>query len=185
IILVDNFIDETVLQLFVKRKKGVKATIYTNKISQILKLDLKKHNQQYEPIKIHKFSKAHDRFLIIDQKFFYHFGASLKDLGKKWFAFSKLNIESVNILEKLKQDWFVYIVECKDGTYYTGISNDLNHRVEQHNLGKGAKYTRSRGPVSLVYCEKYSNHSIALKRECEIKKLTRSQKKDLANNYKE
>ena len=71
------------------------------------------------------------------------------------------------------------MVECRDGTYYTGVSNDLNHRVEQHNLGNGAKYTRARGPVSLVYREQCADHSAALKREFAIKKLTRSQKKKL------
>ncbi len=79
----------------------------------------------------------------------------------------------------MAKNWFVYMVECRDGTYYTGVSNDLNHRVEQHNLGNGAKYTRARGPVSLVYREQCADHSAALKREFAIKKLTRSQKKKL------
>lgn len=102
IILIDNYIDDTVLTHFTKRKKEVAFTIYTKNISNQLKLDIAKYNQQYAPVKIKRFKEAHDRFLIIDNKEIYHFGASLKDLGKKWFAFSKLNLASVAILEKLK-----------------------------------------------------------------------------------
>jgi len=79
----------------------------------------------------------------------------------------------------MSKDWLVYMVECRDGTYYTGVSNDLDHRVEQHNLGKGAKYTRARSPVKLVYSQRCESHSAALKKECEIKKLTRKQKEAL------
>ncbi len=100
--LIDNYIDDSVLLLLSKRTKNVKATIYTKAISSTLKLDLKKHNTQYEPIEIKTFDKAHDRFLIIDETKVYHIGASLKDLGKKWFAFSLLDIETVSILDKLK-----------------------------------------------------------------------------------
>ncbi|NLE63571.1 MAG: DNA-binding protein [Bacteroidales bacterium] len=95
LILMDNYIDDTVLKLFTKRKEKVEFYIFTKNISEQLQLDLLKHNQQYKPIKIYKFQKAHDRFLIIDQKEVYHFGASLKDLGKKWFAFTSLNTQSV------------------------------------------------------------------------------------------
>ncbi len=102
IILIDNYIDETVLMLFTKRADGVKATIFTKKISKQLILDLKKHNEQYPAIEIKEFNKAHDRFLIIDEKEVYHFGASLKDLGRKWFAFSKMDISSVKVLDKIK-----------------------------------------------------------------------------------
>ena len=98
IILIDNFIDDSVLTLFTKRKRSVKATIYTNKIDKSLRLDIKKHNKQYPPIKVKKFKKSHDRFLIIDNKT-YHIGASLKDLGRKWFCFTKLNRK--DIIEKL------------------------------------------------------------------------------------
>ncbi len=101
IILIDNYIDDTVLKLFTKRKKGVKTTIYCKTISKVLKQDLTKHNNQYEPIEIRNLKTAHDRFLIIDEKTIYHFGASLKDLGKKWFAFSKLKMESKEIIDKL------------------------------------------------------------------------------------
>lgn len=90
IILFDNYVDETVLTFLDKRPAGVKATIYTKQISQQLQLDLTRHNAQYAPIDIKPFNKAHDRFLIIDDKV-YHIGASLKDLGKKWFAFSLMN----------------------------------------------------------------------------------------------
>jgi putative endonuclease len=79
----------------------------------------------------------------------------------------------------MSKNWFVYILKCHDGTLYTGITNDLDKRVEQHNLGNGAKYTRGRGPVKLVYSEQCADRSTALKREAEIKKLTRAQKKDL------
>lgn len=79
--------------------------------------------------------------------------------------------------------WWVYIVQCDDDTYYTGISHDINHRIEQHNSGKGAAYTRSHGPVELVYYEKSSTHSHALKREYEIKKLSHSEKKAVIDKF--
>lgn len=103
ILLIDNYIDESVLQFFTKRKKNVEVTIYTKHFSKILKQDLEKHNAQHPKIEIRKFSKAHDRFLIIYETTVYHFGASLKDLGKKWFAFSQFNIEAVTILSKLER----------------------------------------------------------------------------------
>jgi len=74
------------------------------------------------------------------------------------------------------KDWFVYIVECRDGSYYTGITDDLNRRIKTHNVGKGAKYTAGRGPVVLRYQEKVKNRSEALKREGEIKKMSRGEK---------
>lgn len=104
IILIDNYCDESVLLMLSKRNKNVKAEIYTFNISKQLQLDLEKHNQQYESIFIHSYKKAHDRFLIIDRKDIYHIGASLKDLGKKWFAFSKINIDIEEMLTKLKTD---------------------------------------------------------------------------------
>ena len=97
IILIDNYIDETVLMMLNKRNNGVKATIYTAHISENLKLDLQKHNTQYQPIDIKVFKDSHDRFLIIDDDV-YHIGASLKDLGKKMFAFSKMEISKEIIL---------------------------------------------------------------------------------------
>ena len=87
IVLIDNYIDETVLTMLDKRNNGVNATIYTSQISKQLKLDIQKHNVQYDPITIKVFKKAHDRFLIIDNSV-YLIGASLKDLGKKWFGFT-------------------------------------------------------------------------------------------------
>jgi len=103
IILIDNYIDDSVLTLFTKVRKNVTITIYTENITSQLDLDLKKYNLQYSsnPIRIKSFKKAHDRFLIIDNRDVYHFGASIKDLGKKWFAFSKLNKESITILDQL------------------------------------------------------------------------------------
>jgi len=102
ILLIDNYVDESILLLFTKRKKSVKATIYTKNIDKLLKQDLKKHNSQYQKIDIKEFSKAHDRFLIIDEKVVYHFGASLKDLGKKWFAFSRMDLKAVEMIASLK-----------------------------------------------------------------------------------
>lgn len=100
IILIDNYVDESILTLFSKNQK-INVIIYTNRVNKQMKLDLDKYNAQYKPIKIKQFNKAHDRFLIIDNKDIYHFGASLKDLGKKWFAFSKFDIKVVEILDKL------------------------------------------------------------------------------------
>jgi len=102
IILIDNYCDESVLLLLSKRATNVNATVFTHKIDPGLQLDLDKHNQQYNPIRIQVFKKAHDRFLIIDNEELYHIGASLKDLGKKWFAFSKLQLPIAPFLEQLK-----------------------------------------------------------------------------------
>jgi hypothetical protein len=102
IILVDNYVDESVLTLLSKRNKAVDAVIYTKTISKQLKLDIEKYNQQYPAIEVKTFAKSHDRFLILDNETIYHIGASLKDLGKKWFAFSKMNMESIEILNKLE-----------------------------------------------------------------------------------
>ena len=102
--LIDNYIDESTLVLFTKRDTKVDMKIYTKTISKQLKLDLEKHNAQYPKIDIEIFDLSHDRFLIIDEKDIYHFGASLKDLGKKWFAVSKMDINSFEILEKLNRN---------------------------------------------------------------------------------
>jgi len=101
IILIDNYVDETVLAMLGKRKKTCTATLYTKKITKQLKLDTQKHNEQYPAIELKKLTTAHDRFLIIDRNTVYHFGASLKDAGKKWFAFSKLEMNVRDIIEKL------------------------------------------------------------------------------------
>lgn len=102
IILIDNFVDETVLTLFGKNQ-NIKVTIYTKSITKQLKLDLEKYNSQYNNIEIKKFNASHDRFLIIDEKEVYHIGASLKDLGKKWFGFSKMDSESFEMMGRLTQ----------------------------------------------------------------------------------
>ncbi len=101
IILVDNYVDESVLSLLAKRKPGVQATIYTATVSRQLSLDVKRFNAQYPEIEIKTFNKSHDRFLIIDHQTIYHIGASLKDLGKKWFAFSKIGLNALEMIEKL------------------------------------------------------------------------------------
>lgn len=103
LILIDNYVDESVLNLFLKRKVAVTATIYTANLTGTLKTDLEKHNKQYSPIEIHVYKNAHDRFLIIDEKQVYHIGASLKDLGKKLFGFSKMEIEADVILQILTE----------------------------------------------------------------------------------
>ncbi len=101
ILLIDNYVDETVLLMLSKRNDGVKADIYTQTISRQLQLDLNRHNSQYPPITIHVYKRSHDRFMIIDGMDVYHIGASLKDLGKKMFAFSKLEIPTKTITDLL------------------------------------------------------------------------------------
>ncbi len=98
IILIDNYIDESTLVLLSKRKKNCEAIIYTQKVTKKLFLDLQKHNEQYPSITIKEFKDSHDRFLIIDNKEIYHIGASIKDLGKKWFAFSKFDKSNLKTL---------------------------------------------------------------------------------------
>jgi hypothetical protein len=101
IVLIDNYIDETVFTLFSKYP-SLKIKIYTHAISKQLHLDFQKYKAQYKNIELVEFKKAHDRFLIIDSTQMYHVGASLKDLGKKWFAFSKFEMEALEILGRLK-----------------------------------------------------------------------------------
>jgi hypothetical protein len=102
LVLIDNYIDDSVLTLLSKRSEDVFCQIYTRSISKQLALDLRKHNQQYPPISIETFKNAHDRFLIIDEKEIYHIGASLKDLGKKWFAFSRFETGAVKMLKQVE-----------------------------------------------------------------------------------
>jgi hypothetical protein len=102
IVLIDNYVDESVLTLLSKRNGDVTATIYTASVSKQLKLDLKRFNAQYPAIELKTFTKSHDRFLIIDNNTVYHIGASLKDLGKKWFAFSKIELDAMEMIKKLK-----------------------------------------------------------------------------------
>lgn len=101
IILIDNYINETTLLQLSKRNKKVSCVIYTEKLTAQLKLDLEKHNAQYSPIEIRILKNSHDRFIILDEKELYHIGASLKDLGKRWFAFSKMDGLMSQILSHL------------------------------------------------------------------------------------
>ncbi|MCX5810513.1 MAG: ORF6N domain-containing protein [Proteobacteria bacterium] len=102
IIVIDNYIDDTVLTLLSKADKKVRITILTKTISKQLTLDVEKYNEQYPAITIKEFHNSHDRFFIIDDKTVYHFGASLKDLGKKWFAFSRFDKDAFRLLERLE-----------------------------------------------------------------------------------
>ncbi len=101
IVLIDNYIDETTLLQLSKRNPKVSCAIYTEKITPQLKLDLEKHNAQHPPIQITSLKNVHDRFLILDNQSLYHLGASLKDLGKRWFAFSKMDYLIEDVLKRL------------------------------------------------------------------------------------
>lgn len=102
IVLIDNYVDDTVLTLLDKRSEGVSATIYTQRISSQFQLDVDRHNSQYPLIEIKRFNKAHDRFLLIDNEV-YHIGASIKDLGKKWFGFTLMrDITATELIKKIK-----------------------------------------------------------------------------------
>ena len=100
IVLIDNYVDDSVLAMLDKRSKGVSAKIYTRNISHQLTLDFEKHNAQYAPIEVEQFDRAHDRFLCIDDTV-YHVGASLKDLGKKWFGFNRMEWTTDELLNKI------------------------------------------------------------------------------------
>ena len=101
IVLIDNYVDQTVLSLLSKRNANVDATIYSASFSKQFNLDLKQFNAQYPAIGVKTFTKSHDRFLIIDNAEIYHIGASLKDLGKKWFAFAKIELDPKDLIKKL------------------------------------------------------------------------------------
>ena len=101
IILIDNYIDDSVLTMLAKRADKVAATIYTKKPSAQLQLDIQKHNAQYPPIGIITFDRSHDRFLCIDETV-YHLGASIKDLGQKWFAFNRMEMPTTELLQKIQ-----------------------------------------------------------------------------------
>lgn len=104
IVLIDNYIDENTLTHLAKKNQGVKVHLLTKNVSKQLSLDIQKANEQYRHFEAKPFTQSHDRFLIIDQKEVYHLGASLKDLGRKWFAFSKLETKTVeNILKEIKE----------------------------------------------------------------------------------
>jgi hypothetical protein len=101
IMVIDNYLDDSVFTLFSKRQSAVNLTFYTKNISKQLALDVEKFNSQYEPLIVKELKEAHDRFILIDDKELYHIGASLKDLGKKWFGFSKMDAEVLSLLAKL------------------------------------------------------------------------------------
>lgn len=101
IILIDNYIDDSVLTILSKRADKVTATIYTKKPTAQLQLDIQKHNAQYPPISVIEFDRSHDRFLCIDETV-YHLGASIKDLGKKWFAFNRMEMQTSELLQKMQ-----------------------------------------------------------------------------------
>ena len=103
IVLIDNYIDETTLDMFSKKKKDVVLTILTKKITKATSLDVEKFNAQYPSVVIKEFTDAHDRFIILDDEVVYHFGASLKDVGKKWFAFSKFDKAAFSLIKNLKK----------------------------------------------------------------------------------
>lgn len=102
IVLIDNYVDDSVLHQFAKRQKNVRAIILTKTLDKALIQDLKKHNAQYPPITIREFSHSHDRFLIVDDDV-YHIGASLKDLGKKWFTFSRMDKAGLKVMDKVAE----------------------------------------------------------------------------------
>ncbi len=103
IVIIDNYVDDTVLTLLSKKQAGVSCIVLTKRITKQIELDAQKFNEQYGHLKILLFGKAHDRFLIIDQNDVYHIGASLKDLGKKWFAFSKMEAASLTVIQSIKE----------------------------------------------------------------------------------
>ncbi len=101
VVLIDNYIDDTVFSLLDKRREGVKAIVYTKSVNDQLQLDITRHNEQYATIEVKQFNKAHDRFLLIDDEV-YHIGASIKDLGKKWFAFTLMHdIKASELINKM------------------------------------------------------------------------------------
>ena len=102
IILIDNYVDESTLTMLANRNEMVKATVFTSQLNDKLQLTLEKHHEQFPPIELKQLKKSHDRFLIIDEEELYHLGASLKDLGKKWFAFSKMNDLIPELIERLR-----------------------------------------------------------------------------------
>lgn len=105
IVLIDNYVDESTLLMLSKRKENVKATIYTGKADKRLLLDLKRHNEEYPSIELAEYKQAHDRFLLIDKEV-YHIGASLKDLGKKWFAFARLHMDTQELIERINKNTY-------------------------------------------------------------------------------
>jgi len=119
IVLIDNYVDDTVLEQLAKRRKNVQAVILTRKISKGFAQDLDKHNTQYPPVTVREFDRSHDRFLILDGATVYHLGASLKDLGKKWFAFSKLDQAAFALMDNVCRA----VEETTEGAWPTNHSN--------------------------------------------------------------
>ena len=103
IVLIDNYVDDRVLEQLDKRAEGVTATILCKKVSRSLQSDLDRHNAQYPPVKVIEFGLSHDRFLILDASSVYHLGASLKDLGHKWFAFSRLDESALKVMDRVRE----------------------------------------------------------------------------------
>ena len=101
VVLIDNYVNESTLLMLSKRGEGVTATVYTAKVDKRLQLDLKRHNEEYPPIELAEYKQAHARFLLIDTDV-YHIGASLKDLGKKWFAFARLHLDAKELLDRIQ-----------------------------------------------------------------------------------
>lgn len=101
IFIIDNYIDESILTILTKRKPNVDVKIFTKRITKQMKLDIIKYNEQYPKVELVKLNKAHDRFIVIDNKVVYHLGASLKDLGKKWFAFTKMENDTIILIKQL------------------------------------------------------------------------------------
>ena len=101
IVLIDNYVDDTVLQMLDKRREAVEATIYTKGVTAAFRLDVQRHNAQYRPVTVREFAHSHDRFLVIDDEV-YHIGASIKDLGKKWFAFCKMELRVEELLRRVE-----------------------------------------------------------------------------------
>ena len=103
IFIIDNYVDESILTLLTKRKPKVDVKIFTKNITKQMKLDIEKYNKQYPKVEFIKLNKAHDRFIVLDENEVYHLGASLKDLGKKWFAFTKMDNDSLALIKQLKK----------------------------------------------------------------------------------
>lgn len=101
IVLIDNYVDDTVLQMLDKRREPVEATIFTKSLNATFRLDVQRHNAQYRPVTVREFAHSHDRFLVIDDEV-YHIGASIKDLGKKWFAFCKMELRAEELLRRVE-----------------------------------------------------------------------------------
>ncbi len=129
IILLDNYVNETTLLQLSKRHPNVSCVIYTEKMSDQLRLDLEKHNAQYPKIEIRVKKHFHDRFLIIDEAELYHLGASLKDLGKRWFAFSRMDEMLGDVMKRLNRivvpfahelSEFIFTLLLKTSTYSLG-----------------------------------------------------------------